>query len=412
MKTINYNKLLLIAIHLLFWIISFNCWHVILNHGVESTFEIDGMEVEWSAILIINCVFILYLLMPFIWMVRPIGRRIKIGVTTFLVVSIGYVVYQLIFPKEDLDFSLFALFFIKDFMYILIFHLTIIAAVYLNLSIFISRYLTKGQFIRYLSAAVALASLAGILNYSIFNLFIDKIIPELFFISYYRIWELILIMAGYITFTTLIFLVWQYARLMIAKRDEARNELSALKAQINPHFLFNNLNTIYSLASKNDDRTKDVILQLSDFLRYILYDTSSESIPLSKEIEIIRTYIGLQKERINPQLTKVIFTEEGEFGETPIAPLLLLPLAENCFKHGIGNKQGTITISVTFDGKELSFRTENPIAPRENSLGEENGGIGLQNVEKRLNLLYPDRHTLLFQEENGIFRVELRIDLK
>ncbi len=412
MKTTNYNRLLLIAIHLLFWIISFNSWHVVLNHGVESTFEIDGMEVEWPAILITNCVFILYLLMPFIWFIRQIGRRIKIGVTILLIVSIGYVGYQLIFSGKELDFSLFALFFIKDFMYVLIFHLTIAAAVYFNLKNLISRLLSKGRFIPYVLSATGLATVAGLLNYSIFNLFIDKIIPELFFISYFRLGELILIMAGYITFTTLLFLIWQYARLMISKRDEARNELSALKAQINPHFLFNNLNTIYSLASKNDERTKDVILQLSDFLRYILYDTSSESIALAKEVEIIRTYVGLQKERINPQLTKVVFSEEGEFGETPIAPLLLLPLAENCFKHGIGNKQGTITISVAFNGEELSFKTENPIAPREKPLVEDNGGIGLQNVEKRLNLLYPDRHTLLFQEENGIFRVELSIDLK
>lgn len=105
----------------------------------------------------------------------------------------------------------------------------------------------------------------------------------------------------------------------------------ALKAQINPHFLFNNLNTIYSLADKNDPHTKEVILQLSDFLRYILYDTSSEAIPLEKEAEIIRTYIDLQRERIATDRHPVTFDESGNYGRLTIAPLLLLPLVEKLF---------------------------------------------------------------------------------
>jgi LytS/YehU family sensor histidine kinase len=120
--------------------------------------------------------------------------------------------------------------------------------------------------------------------------------------------------------------------MLIENQEKVQNELSALKEQINPHFLFNNLNTIYSMAIKNDVRTKDVVLQLSDFLRYILYDTSSDKISLEKEVEIVKTYFALQKERINPSTTKIALNVEGVFGETLVAPLLLLPLAENCFK--------------------------------------------------------------------------------
>ena len=199
--------------------------------------------------------------------------------------------------------------------------------------------------------------------------------------------------------------------MLIAKREAAQNELSVLKAQINPHFLFNNLNTIYSMATNNDSRTSDVILKLSDFLRYVLYDTASEMISLEKEIEIIRTYVGLQKERIDQEIIKVSLITEGNFEQAKIAPLLLLPLAENCFKHGIGKNPGKISIHIKFDGRQLIFKTENTIALREKTTTEKNGRIGIKNVEKRLNLIYPENHSLEYQAENGVFRLELKIEL-
>jgi LytS/YehU family sensor histidine kinase len=164
------------------------------------------------------------------------------------------------------------------------------------------------------------------------------------------------------------------------------------------------------MAIKNDVRTKDVVLQLSDFLRYILYDTSSDKISLEKEVEIVKTYFALQKERINPSSTKIAMNVEGVFGETLVAPLLLLPLAENCFKHGTGNNNGSIFIDIRFKDGQLRFFSENNVAPREN-LVEKPGGIGLKNLTKRLNILYPDQHLLATKEENGIFTVELTLDL-
>jgi len=200
--------------------------------------------------------------------------------------------------------------------------------------------------------------------------------------------------------------------MLIAKREAARNELSVLKAQINPHFLFNNLNTIYSMATQKDERTADVVLKLSDFMRYVLYDTASETILLEKEVEIIRTYIELQKERVNPEMINVDFTTKGDFSSTGIAPLLLLPLAENCFKHGIGTNAGTIRILIIFDGKDLYFTTENQIARREVTNTSENGGIGIKNVEKRLHLIYPEKHSLQYGEKDGIFNLKMNIELK
>jgi LytS/YehU family sensor histidine kinase len=198
--------------------------------------------------------------------------------------------------------------------------------------------------------------------------------------------------------------------MLIAKQEAAQNELSALKAQINPHFLFNNLNTIYSMASQNDRRTSDVILKLSDFLRYVLYDTSSERIPLSKEVDMIKTYVELQKERIDQQITTIELETSGNFSGVEIAPLLLLPLAENCFKHGVGKEQGRIRIEIGLEGKTFVFRTQNRVALREKTITERNGGIGIKNVEKRLDLIYTNRHSIDYQQHEDIFNLELKID--
>lgn len=413
MKTLKLKKLLIPAAHVLFWFLSFNFWHVILNPGVESVNVFQGFEVEWNLMLIVNSVFLIYCALPFIWFARKIRFWIKIPLTIIFLIPIGYVILEQIMPdgnKEDV--AVFMEFFVKNFLYVVTFHLTIAAAVYLNLKVLIVRFLNRSRFSLYLLLVAGLVLLTAVLNFAFYDYFIDKLFPGLFYISYFRIWELVLIVIAYLVFTGVLFLIWQYAQMLIEKRDAARNELSALKAQINPHFLFNNLNTIYSMASKKDERTSDVILQLSDFLRYVLYDTSCETIPLEKEVEIIRTYVGLQKERVNPEITEVILTTEGDFTEVNIAPLLLLPLAENCFKHGTGKSHGIIRIFIGFDGKHLNFKTENQIALREKTNGEENGGIGIQNVEKRLNLICPDHYSLEYEGKDGIFRLEMKIELK
>jgi sensor histidine kinase YesM len=413
MKIRNYKKQLIIALHLLFWMISINIWNIVFNPGVESVSGIKGLKSYWPTLFLVNSVFFLYCLLPFIWWFKKTRKWLKISLTIVFLVPVIYLLYQYFLPaskREDL--ALFTDFFISAFLYTLVFHLTIAAAVYYNLKILIARYLSLSKFGIYLLYFTGLICVTAVANFALYDYCIDQVFPNLFFISYFKVWELVLIVAAYLVFTTIVFLVWQYAEILIANREKAQNELLALKAQINPHFLFNNLNTIYSLASKKDERTKDVILQLSDFLRYVLYDTTSESIPLEKEVEIIRTYVELQKERVNPLITQVALTLEGDFGNADIIPLLLLPLAENCFKHGIGMVPGKILIYIGFNGKQLLFTTENTIALREKTSDVENGGIGIKNVEKRLNLLYPSKHSLHFEEKDGMYKVELKVDLK
>lgn len=412
MKKINLRKLWISLPHMVFWFISVNLWNVVLNPGVESIGVFGGMVADWDTILLLNTTLLIYISLPFIWLARNTRVWIKIVLTILFITPIGYVILQAIRPNGDKEIvDIFVDYFLRNFMYVIVFHLTIVAACYLHVNGLIRRFLNQSYFKQYLLRLTSLIAGAAILNFSVYNFCLDKLFPSLYYISYFKIWELVLIIAAYLIFTGGLFLTGQYARMLIEKREAARNELSALKAQINPHFLFNNLNTIYSMASQNDQRTPDVILKLSDFLRYVLYDTASEFIPLEKEIEMMKTYVGLQKERLNPQITQIELETSGNFSGIEIAPLLLLPLAENCFKHGVGKNPGTIRISIAYDGKMLTFCTENQIAPREKADITENGGLGIPNVEKRLNLIYPECHSIDYQEKNDIFNLKLKVEL-
>lgn len=412
MKLMKYKNQLITLLHLFFWMLSISAWNIVFNPGVTSTAAIKGLHDYWAELMLLDILLLLFCMMPFIWCFKHVKKWLKIAVTVLFLVPACYLLFDYLQPEKNKeDLALFTDLFLSGFLYVLVFHLSIAAAVYYNLQVLIRKYLKESKFGIYLLAVSGLVVLAALVNYALFDDVIDRLFPSLYFISYYKVWELMVIIGAYLVFSTVLYLVWQYASMLIANRDKAQNELSVLKAQINPHFLFNNLNTIYSMASKNDKRTTDVILQLSDFLRYVLYDTSSETIPLEKEVEIIRTYVSLQKERVHPEITRIDLTTEGKFKGAKIAPLLLLPLAENCFKHGKGKNEGVIQIYIGFDGKQLIFKTENNIALHEESNAGENGGIGISNVEKRLQLIYPELHSLEYGAKDGVFTLEMKINL-
>ncbi len=413
MNPMRVKKYIIPFIQVAFWFVSFNFWNVILNPGVESLTVIQGVEVGWDIVLLLNSIFLGYSALPFIWLIKRRIFWLKILSSVLFAAPILYLLIAGTKPagQED-DITVIADCFVRNFLYVVLFHLPIVFAVYFNTNYLIKKYLNPSNFGVYVGVVFALCIATAVVGYSAFNYVVDEIFPDLYYISYFKIWELILITAGYILFTSFLYLIWQYARMLVERKEAAQNELLSLKAQINPHFLFNNLNTIYSMAARKEERTSDVILQLSDFLRYVLYDISCEAIPLEKEVEIIRTYVGLQKERVSPEVAQVMLTTEGNFEGVTISPLLLLPLAENCFKHGIGKNPGIIQIFIGFDGKQLLFKTENNIALREKTNAEENGGIGIKNVEKRLHLIYPERHSLEYGVKAGIFRLEMKINLR
>ena len=175
------------------------------------------------------------------------------------------------------------------------------------------------------------------------------------------------------------------------KQRKVEAELAWLKNQINPHFLFNTLNNISSLAQIDGDETQEAIMQLSDLLRYAMYETNKPKVPLEGEVEFIRNYIELMKLRCN-EMTTVGEELEIQDGKAEVAPLLFISLIENAFKHGMdSNAPATIDISLKQTGGTLVFtcdNTNNPKATKDRS----GSGIGLENTRRRLNLLYPGRY--------------------
>ncbi len=186
-------------------------------------------------------------------------------------------------------------------------------------------------------------------------------------------------------------------------------ELLSLKSQINPHFLFNTLNSIYSLALVKSEQTADAIVQLSKLMRYVLRDVHDSFISLDKELDYIENYITLQKTRLQDSVT-INFSVIGNTSGLVIAPLILISFIENAFQYGVNpEEESAISIAINVVGKEFSLLVSNNML---NVLPQKDfSGIGIKNTRKRLQLVYPDRHTLLIEESNKVFRVRLNIHL-
>jgi LytS/YehU family sensor histidine kinase len=186
-------------------------------------------------------------------------------------------------------------------------------------------------------------------------------------------------------------------------------ELKLLKAQIHPHFLFNTLNNLYSLAIEKSDKTPEVIIKISDMLSYIIYDCNAEKVSLEKEVEFINSYIALEKLRYDENLN-ITVSISGNLTNKFVAPMILHAFIENSFKHGASNDVGSpwITLNLKITGDKLNFTIANSkVIPNENKPA----GIGIENVKKRLQLLYPGRHHLNISDSEGVFLVKLDIDL-
>lgn len=204
----------------------------------------------------------------------------------------------------------------------------------------------------------------------------------------------------------------QHLHLQIVKEKTAA-ELEALRSQINPHFLFNTLNNIYTLSLKKSDQTPDVVLKLSEMLDYLLYECNADRVPLRKEIKLIENYLYLQKIRYDKRL-KIEFNVEDPTSDKVIAPMLLLPFVENSFKHGVGKhrEDAWIKIELKIHEKYMRFEVKNSHAlDISNTTSLSSGGIGIANVQKRLELIYNNQHELDILNSANDFIVRLNLNI-
>lgn len=196
------------------------------------------------------------------------------------------------------------------------------------------------------------------------------------------------------------------------KKERIKNELDYLKAQINPHALFNSLNTIYGHIDKSNQTARNILLQFAELLRYQLYDCGAEKVDLEKEIGYIQNYVAFQQLRKDGKLVVSLDVENIQTGLI-IAPLLLIVVIENAFKFvsNFSDKANSIHISISTKGHTLYCSVSNTKEAQQNGSGTNTGGIGIANLKRRLALLYPDRHELDTNIETEFYATNLRIDL-
>lgn len=304
-----------------------------------------------------------------------------------------------------------------NLIYTALFHLSLLLVVYLNLLVFIPRFLSKGKYLLYAIFIVGGILLGIYFNFFTFDYLSNKLFSDYYFISYFQFKDIAQFMVVYIVITTLLkfskswFQLTENQRFIDQlEREKSNAELNALKLQINPHFLFNSLNNLYSLALDKDERIPELILKLSQGMRYMLYESNDHFVPLKKEIEYLKNYLELQRLRTHNR-AKIDFSIDGNLEKIKIPPMIFIPFVENGFKHGIKGDidNSFINIQLKIDGKKLIFKTQNNKGEIDEVEPQEFRGFGLKNVKRRLELLYPKNHELTIDDGEKTFTVELII---
>jgi two-component system, LytTR family, sensor kinase len=305
----------------------------------------------------------------------------------------------------------------KIYFYFYLFAKTsvIMISVYLNLMFLYPFFYSKRKYFIYFLYVILVTILAGYLN-SKLELFVLKTKGEKIDLLDYKIFISQFVMAARYVITAFFLQATvdffeQKEKIKRIELEKAQAELNFLKAQVNPHFLFNTLNNLYGLIIEKSDKSGECVLKLADILKYTLSEGNQDKVLLKKELLLLENYIGLEKLR-KPD-ADVSFTSECTNNNLQITPLLLLPFVENAFKHGLNtvSKNGFIHLKIKTKEQSLSLSIENNIPPAGNTIAIESHGIGIDNVKKRLNLLYPNRHELLIERKSNSFFVNLKLEL-
>ncbi|MCZ4694137.1 histidine kinase [Ancylomarina euxinus] len=307
-----------------------------------------------------------------------------------------------------------------DVVYTALFHISLVFGVYANVLLLIPYLLKLEKYSLYIIAIIGTWLAIAYTNQFTFTHLSDWLTPDYLFISVYDIKDLLKFSFVYLFIITLLklskswFTVLETQKeLEIVKREQVESELSALKSNINPHFLFNNLNSLYALSRKNAKETPDYILKLSELMRYMIYETQDKLVFLEKEINYITNYLDLQKLRCQSD-TFIHYKIEGKINSQQIAPFLLIPFIENCFKHGGMNQSDSnfIDLEIQIESDRIHMNLNNSIPTKPNKQIVNEGGFGIENVKKRLNSLYQNKHELSLELKQELFKVELNLNLK
>ncbi|MCB0665700.1 MAG: sensor histidine kinase, partial [Saprospiraceae bacterium] len=295
-------------------------------------------------------------------------------------------------------------------IYTLLFHIPLLIAVYINLQL-VHTFFVKGRYILYLASISFLLFFCVSFYFFLFRTLVPLILKNYYFIAYYTPWQIAQFISAYILLSLLFHLSVGWFLLrdkeFQLQKENHLVQLKNLKEQINPHFLFNSLNNIYSLAGRENMEVRNYLTKLSDALRYMIYETDVELVPLKNEVEYLLNYFELEKLRLEKS-NDVVFSCSGDLDQYLIAPLLLLPLVENCFRH-CDPKAPNIKIDLSVQDDRLTFVSENS---RPVDKDKKPGGVGLNNVKKRLALIYGTAGSLRINEQEDRYKLYLQINLQ
>jgi two-component system LytT family sensor kinase len=290
-----------------------------------------------------------------------------------------------------------------------------ISLFYLNYLVLIPRFLDKKHYGLFAIAVVTALIIYGCGKYGVAIIFKQYVLMRIkakvvgfgsYFLSTIFTSLSFLFLSSVLKFTVDWFLNERIQRDLENQRLSA--ELAFLKSQINPHFLFNSLNSIYSLAYQRSETTPEAILKLSEIMRYMLYECNDNKVDLVKELQYLQNYIDLQKIRFGTK-AYIDFKIEGKVEHQQIVPLLLIAFIENAFKHGVANNPLTpIRLFIDVQESHLQFYIQNK---KHTNNRDASGGIGLNNVKRRLNLLYKGKYNLDIHDETDNYTVELSLIL-
>lgn len=289
----------------------------------------------------------------------------------------------------------------------------LIAVAYINLHYLLPKYLVKGGYLAYFSGV--LATVAGYLCLqSLFDIFLygyvlgpmrrNSFWETISYNFFSTIWYIGIMVALKLSID------WYEQKRLLEKTaiEKLQAEVNYLRSQVNPHFLFNVLNNLYSLTLKKSDAAPDVVLKLSEMMEYMLYESDDKFVPLEKEIQYLHNYIELEKIRYGEH-ADIQFKTEGDANGLMIAPLLLLPMIENAFKHGVSRSanKAWLHCHIAVGNDDINVTVEN--SKQADDHRKTKGGIGLANLTRRLELLYPGNHTLDIHDYPDRFSISLHI---
>jgi sensor histidine kinase YesM len=281
---------------------------------------------------------------------------------------------------------------------------------YLNAGVLIPSFVYRRKYLLYIVYLILLFCVIMVLHGSLFPILVPGIGFNFFRSSVHNLIPFLFTITVSTTFKILSDKIKADDAASEKQKENLKSELSFLRSQISPHFLFNVLNNIVAMVRIKSDDLEPTVIKLSSLLQYMLYETDEEKVLLKNEVEYLQSYIDLQQMRFSSKLNMQVNFEVKDEWES-IEPMLLVPFIENAFKHGNGlQKNPEIHISLKVENNLLDFRVKNKYVQSDNSK-DKISGIGLANVKRRLALLYENKHSLRIDQSNGWFKVSLQIML-